>query len=116
MATLLDLKAARLLPSAGEIEEPEDLGPAREAFATCSSPRLLQYRAYKTGGGLRRRSLRPEQQRPAAPRCQFGSRFAALLPEVVLDVTPERFAALAAALTPARRDVISLRLTCTRLW
>src|SRR6478609_2551709 len=43
-ATLLDLKAARLIPS-GEIEDPEDLAllEARDLLFA----RLLQYRAYK---------------------------------------------------------------------
>ena len=43
-ATLLDLKAARLLPS-GDIEDPEDLAllEARDLLFA----RLLQYRAYK---------------------------------------------------------------------
>ena len=43
-ATLLDLKAARLLP-AGEVEDPEDLAllEARDLLFA----RLLQYRAYK---------------------------------------------------------------------
>src|ERR1700747_214642 len=47
-ATLLDLKAARLLPS-GEVEDEEDLAllEARDLLFA----RLLQYRAYKEVGG-----------------------------------------------------------------
>src|SRR6266699_5616364 len=48
-ATLLDLKAARLLP-AGEVEDEEDLAllEARDLLFA----RLLQYRAYKEVAGL----------------------------------------------------------------
>src|SRR6201982_4327938 len=48
-ATLLDLKAARLLP-AGEIDDEEDLAllEARDLLFA----RLLQYRAYREGSGV----------------------------------------------------------------
>src|SRR6202161_2797894 len=48
-ATLLDLKAARLLP-AGEVEDEEDLAllEARDLLFA----RLLQYRAYKAGAAV----------------------------------------------------------------
>ena len=92
-ATLLDLKAARLLP-AGDVEDEEDLAllEARDLLFA----RLLQYRAYKQvaalfaeleGGALRRypRSVALED------------RFAGLLPEVMLGVDAQRFAEIAAA-------------------
>jgi segregation and condensation protein A len=92
-ATLLDLKAARLLPDA-EVEDAEDLAllEARDLLFA----RLLQYRAYKQvaalfveleAGALRRfpRSVALEE------------RFAALLPEVLLGVEPDAFADLAAS-------------------
>lgn len=104
-ATLLDLKAARLLP-AGEIEDAEDLAllEARDLLFA----RLLQYRAYKQVADFFARTL-AEQERHIARDVELEPRFTRMLPEVVLDVTPERFAILAAkALTPAPADVISL--------
>ena len=104
-ATLLDLKAARLLPS-GEIEDAEDLAllEARDLLFA----RLLQYRAYKHVADFLARTLADQARR--FPRdVELEARFATLLPDVVFDLTPERFAALAAkALTPAAPDVISL--------
>jgi segregation and condensation protein A len=92
-ATLLDLKAARLLPS-GDVEDEEDLAllEARDLLFA----RLLQYRAYKQvavlfgeleAGALRRypRSVALEE------------RYAALMPEVMLGVSAEKFADIAAA-------------------
>ncbi|WP_448608229.1 segregation and condensation protein A [Geodermatophilus sp. URMC 60] len=96
-ATLLDLKAARLLPAA-EVEDDEDLEllEARDLLFA----RLLQYRAYKQAAAfLRGREADAVRRYPrdVAPE----PRFADLLPEVLLGVTPEQFAALATrALTP----------------
>ena len=96
-ATLLDLKAARLLPAA-EVEDDEDLEllEARDLLFA----RLLQYRAYKQAAAfLREREADAVRRYPrdVAPE----PRFADLLPEVLLGVTPEQFAALATkALTP----------------
>ncbi|TEX50904.1 MAG: segregation/condensation protein A [Actinomycetales bacterium mxb001] len=96
-ATLLDLKAARLLPS-GEVEDEEDLAllEARDLLFA----RLLQYRAYKEVAALLQ-----EQMLTAArmmPRTVgLEPHFAELLPEVVFGIGPEGFAALAArALMP----------------
>ena len=104
-ATLLDLKAARLLPS-GEVEDPEDLAllEARDLLFA----RLLQYRAFKTVAGHLAATL--EEQARRFPRdVALEPRFARLLPEVVLTITPEAFAALAAgALAPKQADVVSL--------
>jgi segregation and condensation protein A len=104
-STLLDLKAARLLPAA-DVENEEDLEllEARDLLFA----RLLQYKAYKQAA----RFLR-EREAEAARRFprQVGlePRFADLVPEIVLDLTPEEFAALAArALTPKAPEVINV--------
>jgi segregation and condensation protein A len=97
-ATLLDLKAARLLPAA-EVEDDEDLEllEARDLLFA----RLLQYRAYKQAAAfLREREADAVRRYPrdVAPEPWIAD----LLPEVLLGVTPEQFAALATkALTPA---------------
>ena len=78
-ATLLDLKAARLLPS-GEMTDTEDLAllEARDLLFA----RLLQYRAYKQIAALLVAAA--GRSRTAGTRAQVGPepRFAALLPEV----------------------------------
>ncbi|GAA3232230.1 segregation/condensation protein A [Pseudonocardia petroleophila] len=92
-ATLLDLKAARLLPDA-EVEDAEDLAllEARDLLFA----RLLQYRAYKQVA-----SLFVELEAGAARRfprsVALEERFAALLPEVLLGVDAATFADLAAS-------------------
>ena len=104
-ATLLDLKAARLLPS-GEVDDPEDLAllEARDLLFA----RLLQYRAYKHVATWIEDTLQAQGRRH--PReAGLEPRFAALLPEVVLNITPERLAALAAkAMAPKVADLVSL--------
>lgn len=92
-ATLLDLKAARLLPgtSSDEIEDLELLEARDLLFA-----RLLQYRAYKEVA----RHLGAEWERHgrAHPRSVgLEPRLAALLPELVVQIGPEDLARLAAA-------------------
>jgi segregation and condensation protein A len=104
-ATLLDLKAARLIPS-GEVDDPEDLAllEARDLLFA----RLLQYRAFKQVAAFIAATLEGQSRRH--PR-QVGlePRFARLLPEVRFTLSPEAFAALAAkALAPKPADVISL--------
>jgi segregation and condensation protein A len=104
-ATLLDLKAARLIPS-GEVEDPEDLAllEARDLLFA----RLLAYRAFKQVAAWLEQTL-AEQSRRAPRTAGLEPRFARLLPEVELTVTPEAFAALAArALTPRPAEVLSL--------
>jgi segregation and condensation protein A len=104
-ATLLDLKAARLIPS-GEVDDPEDLAllEARDLLFV----RLLQYRAYKRVAAYLGATLEAEGRRH--PRAVgLETRFARLLPEVELTISHERFAALAAkALAPKQADVLSL--------
>ncbi|KQS64340.1 ScpA family protein [Modestobacter sp. Leaf380] len=104
-ATLLDLKAARLLPAA-DVEDEEDLA-ALEARDLLFA-RLLQYQAYKrVTGFLREREAEAAQRFPRDVALE--PRFAALLPEVLLGVTPEQFAALAAqTLTPKPPPTVSV--------
>ncbi|GAA1396244.1 segregation and condensation protein A [Luteococcus peritonei] len=104
-ATLLDLKAARLLPQ-GEVEDPEDLAllEARDLLFA----RLLQYRAFKIVSGEFAARLEAETLRFARPG-GLEPRFAGLLPEVTIPAGPERLAQLAArALTPSRPPEVSL--------
>ena len=104
-ATLLDLKAARLLPS-GEVEDEEDLAllEARDLLFA----RLLQYRAYKEvaavfAGRMAAAAKRFPRRVPLEPR------FAELLPEVLFAIGPQEFAALAArALTPKVPPTVSV--------
>ncbi len=92
-ATLLDLKAARLLPDAA-VEDSEDLAllEARDLLFA----RMLQYRAYKQVA-----ALFVELEAGAARRfprsVALEERFAVLLPEVLLGVDPAAFAELAAS-------------------
>ena len=96
-ATLLDLKAARLLPS-GEVEDEEDL--ALLEMRDLLFARLLQYRAFKEVAALFAESMGSAHRR--VPRTVgLEPQFAALLPEVLLGLGPDQFAALAAkALAP----------------
>lgn len=90
-ATLLDLKAARLLPTA-EVEDEADLAllEARDLLFA----RLLQYRAYKQVAEIFSGRLDAEARR--YPRTVgLEPQHAALLPEVVIRIGPEGFAALA---------------------
>jgi segregation and condensation protein A len=92
-ATLLDLKTARLLPAA-DVDDDEDLAllEARDLLFA----RLLQYRAYKLAAAYLG-ELERTQGRRYGRDVDLEPRFAALLPEVVIGLTPERFADLAAA-------------------
>ncbi|WP_415923514.1 segregation/condensation protein A, partial [Streptomyces sp. WI03-4A] len=90
-ATLLDLKAARLLPTA-EVEDEADLAllEARDLLFA----RLLQYRAYKQIADIFNRRLDEEARR--YPRTVgLEPEHAELLPEVVISIGPEGFAQLA---------------------
>jgi segregation and condensation protein A len=90
-ATLLDLKAARLLPSA-EVEDEADLAllEARDLLFA----RLLQYRAYKQIADIFNHRLDEEARR--YPRTVgLEPHHAELLPEVVISIGPEGFAKLA---------------------
>ncbi|MCK7623232.1 segregation/condensation protein A [Streptomyces sp. RS10V-4] len=90
-ATLLDLKAARLLPAA-EVEDEADLAllEARDLLFA----RLLQYRAYKRIADIF--SGRLAQEARCHPRTVgLEPHHAELLPEVVLGIGPEGLAGLA---------------------
>ncbi|MGW7381556.1 segregation/condensation protein A [Streptomyces sp. NPDC054794] len=90
-ATLLDLKAARLLPTA-EVEDEADLAllEARDLLFA----RLLQYRAYKQIADIFNHRLDQEARR--YPRTVgLEPHHAELLPEVVISIGPEGFAKLA---------------------
>ena len=103
-ATLLDLKAARLLPS-GEIDDEADLAllEARDLLFA----RLLQYRAFKEIATILERRIKL-QERTFPRSVALDSAFAALLPEVLIGVTPERFAAIAnRVLTPKTTPTLS---------
>src|SRR5450755_4498311 len=104
-ATLVNLKAARLLPAA-EVEDEDDLAllEARDLLFA----RLLQYRAYKEVAAILVRMFAAESRR--YPRSVGPEpRFAGLLPEVLLGLGPAQFAELAArALAPRPRPVVSV--------
>jgi segregation and condensation protein A len=90
-ATLLDLKAAKLLPS-GEVEDEADLAllEARDLLFA----RLLQYRAFKEiAATFSERIAATEKSFPRV--VALDPALAALLPEVLIGVGPERFAAIA---------------------
>ena len=104
-ATLLDLKAARLLPS-GEVEDEEDLAllEARDILFA----RLLQYRAFKEIASSLQTMI--EAADKAFPRVvALDAALSALLPEVLIGVGPERFAAIAErVLTPKSPPVVAI--------
>ena len=83
-ATLLDLKAARLLPS-GEVEDEEDLAllEARDLLFA----RLLQYRAYKQVAAVFAGRMADEAGRYARA-VTLEPQLAGLLPEVLLGLGP----------------------------
>src|SRR5436853_1489302 len=91
-ATLLDLKAARLLP-AGEIDDEEDLAllEARDLLFA----RLLQYRAYQEVAAVLSGLFATQGLR--YPRAvSLEPQFAAALPEVLLGIGQQEFDRLAA--------------------
>ncbi|MFI6295085.1 segregation and condensation protein A [Nonomuraea sp. NPDC050790] len=104
-ATLLDLKAARLLPT-GEVEDEEDLAllEARDLLFA----RLLQYKAYKEvarifSGKMAEEALRFPRTVPMEPQ------FADLLPELILGIGPDQLARIAArAFTPKLPPTVSV--------
>jgi segregation and condensation protein A len=104
-ATLLDLKAARLLPAA-QIEDEDDLAllEARDLLFA----RLLQYRAYKQiAAHLAERERAQARRHPRA--VSLEPRYADALPEVLLGVGPETFAQIATlALTPRPAPVLGV--------
>jgi segregation and condensation protein A len=104
-ATLLDLKAARLLPS-GEIEDEEDLAllEARDILFA----RLLQYRAFKEIAASFQDAIAAADK--SFPRVvALDPELANLLPEVLIGVGPQRFAAIAdRVLTPKSAPIVTV--------
>ncbi len=96
-ATLLDLKAARLLPS-GQVTDEGDL--ALLEVRDLLFARLLQYRAFKHVAVMFA-ELEAAALRSYPRAVSLEDRFADLLPEVMLGVDAERFSQIAAvAFTP----------------
>jgi segregation and condensation protein A len=104
-ATLLDLKAARLLPQSGP-EDEDDLAliEARDLLFA----RLLQYRAFKDiAHTFGERMATAGRRRPRSVTLE--PHLAALLPELVMSVTPDQLAMVAArALTPKAPPTVGL--------
>jgi segregation and condensation protein A len=92
-ATLLDLKAARLLP-AGQVEDDEDM--ALLEVRDLLFARLLQYRAFKHVAQMFA-ELEAAALRSYPRAVSLEDRFSDLLPEVMLGVDGEAFAQIAAA-------------------
>ena len=90
-ATLLDLKAARLLPAA-QVEDEEDLEllSARDLLFA----RLLQYRAFKQAAAYLA-ELAESGQRRWPRSVALEPRYADALPDLVLGIGPDRLAKLA---------------------
>jgi segregation and condensation protein A len=104
-ATLLDLKAARLLPT-GEVEDEDDLAllEARDLLFA----RLLQYKAYKEIAAVLA-GLMSEESRRFPRAVGLEERYAQALPEVVVGLGPAELAALAArALEPKPAPVVGV--------
>jgi segregation and condensation protein A len=104
-STLLDLKAARLLPQ-GDVEDEEDLAllEARDLLFA----RLLQYKAFKLVAAVLQERLANEGRRH--PRSVgLEERYAGMLPDVLIGIGLDQFAQLAAkALEP--KPVLELSL------
>nr|WP_237565276.1 ScpA family protein [Ornithinimicrobium cavernae] len=104
-ATLLDLKAARLLPNRREEDEEDlELIEARDLLFA----RLLQYRAFKEVAAAF--SARMETVGRIFPRdVALEDEFTRLLPELVMHITPDQLAMIAArAMTPKPPPTVGL--------
>ncbi|MGX7674636.1 segregation and condensation protein A [Plantactinospora sp. DSM 117369] len=104
-ATLLDLKAARLLPAA-QVEDEEDLAllEARDLLFA----RLLQYKAFKEASG-HIAELEAVGSRRYPRAVALEPRYAEALPDLVLGIGVDRLAALAVkAMTPKKAPVVSI--------
>jgi segregation and condensation protein A len=104
-ATLLDLKAARLLPQSGP-EDEDDLAliEARDILFA----RLLQYRAFKDiAHTFAERMATAGRMQPRT--ASLEPHLAALLPELLMTVTPEQLAVIAArAMVPKQAPTVGL--------
>lgn len=104
-ATLLDLKAARLLPS-GEVEDETDLAllEARDLLFA----RLLQYRAFKEIASTFHERI-TLTDKIFARVVALDASLASLLPEVLIGVGAQRFAAIAErVLTPKLTPTVAM--------
>lgn len=103
-ATLIEIKAARLLPGA-PVDEEEALAISERDLLIA---RLLEYKAFKEAAS----SLLALMESAASyvpRRAGPGPEFERLAPDLLARVTPERFAAIAvAALTPKPVPVLDL--------
>ncbi len=104
-ATLLDLKAARLLP-AGRVDDDEDL--ALLEVRDLLFARLLQYRAFKHVAEMFA-ELEATALRSYPRSVSLEDRFTELLPEVMIGVDAERFAQIAAIAFSPRPVPIGVR-------
>ncbi|MBB2891759.1 segregation and condensation protein A [Flexivirga oryzae] len=104
-ATLLDIKAARLLPDL-RADDDDDLAliEARDLLFA----RLLQYRAFKeVSADFAERMA--SAGRMTARQAGLEERFAKLLPELIMNVTPDQLARIAAtAMTPRPEPTVGL--------
>jgi segregation and condensation protein A len=111
-ATLLELKAARLLPAPdADPDEVEAILEERDLLFA----RLLQYRAYKQVAGLF--GARLAEQAAYHPR-RVGAEdlLRRIVPELLVGITPEELARLAAAaLTPAPPPDVTTHIAPPRL-
>jgi segregation and condensation protein A len=101
-ATLLDLKIVRLLPSA-ELEDEDDLAllEARDLLFA----RLMQYRAFKKIAAIIAERMAAESRR--VPRTVgVDERLASLLPDVVINLGLDEFAAMAGAALASREEPV----------
>ena len=104
-ATLLDLKAAKLLPQA-EVEDDEDLAllEARDLLFA----RLLQYKAFKEAAAVIA-ALDAEFARGYPRAVKLEAQYAEALPELVLGIGAERLAQMAVkALGPKPVPVVAI--------
>ena len=105
-ATLLDLKAARLLPS-GDVEDEEDLALLETRDLLFA--RLLQYRAFKEIAATFNERI-ATADKSFARVVALDPSLAALLPEVLIGVGAARFAAIAErVLTPKVTPTVAIQ-------
>ncbi len=104
-ATLLDIKAARLLPNTGATDEEDlELIEARDLLFA----RLLQYRAFKDVAAHFGTTM-ATTGRMTPRQAGLEPQLARLLPELVMNVSPEQLAKVAArALTPKEPETVGL--------
>ncbi|SNS40624.1 condensin subunit ScpA [Micrococcales bacterium KH10] len=105
-ATLLDLKAARLLPTHGD-DDPEDLELLESRDLLFA--RLLQYRAYRQVADTLSQTF--ERESRWYPRSvSLEPQFASILPDLIWSIGKDEFAAIAAGALnrPAAPTEVSL--------